>query len=286
LAIEVARQGMDEDFSLMPWLFPARLQPHVRAFGRFVRLADATADNAFIGREQRIERLAALERALDGESEADWSPEALMVGRALRTSLRTTGVSSRHARDLVRAFRGDVEGRPIKTWTDLMEYCRVAAAPIGRHMLELVGEDVAACARPADALCAALRILRQLRDCEDPSVQYNRLCIPEAYLEDAAVTIRHVRAPSARGQTRAVLDRVLDGVAALLNEAASLPWQVRNRGLRIHIWIVLCRGHKLVARFRERDPLRERVGLSVWQRRRCLWLGILAGFLRWRRGFH
>jgi len=85
----------------------------------------------------------------------------------------------------------------------------------------------------------------------------------------------HLTAPAARGQTRAVLDRVLDGVDALLVEARPLPSLVASPRLRLYVSVVLCRAGKLSARFRHRDPLHEKVGLSRWQRHRCLLLSLL-----------
>lgn len=280
MAIDVVRHGLDEDFSLMPALFPRALREHVRAFGRFVRLADRTADDAFVSREARLERLETLERALTEDIDPDWSAEARTIAAAMRASLRATGLDAGEPRRLLQAFRHDLIEGASATWEELMDYCRFAAAPIGRHLLALAGEDVARCAPYSDALCAALRILRQIRDCEDPAAQFGRLCIPLRFLEDAMITVQHVRAASAKGQTRAVIDRVLDGVEALLAEARPLPGLVRIRGLRVHIHVVHCRARKLVARFREADPLRERVGLSPGARRACLWRGWLLGALR------
>ncbi len=48
MTIFPARPNTDPDFSLMPELFPPALRPHVRAFGRFVRLADSITDSAFL----------------------------------------------------------------------------------------------------------------------------------------------------------------------------------------------------------------------------------------------
>jgi phytoene/squalene synthetase len=148
-------------------------------------------------------------------------------------------------------------------------------------MLELMREDLAVCGRSADALCTALRILKQLRDCEDPTVRFNRLCIPQQFLDDAMITPAHLRAPVAKGQTRAVLDRVLDGVEQLLVHAAPLPRLIQDRGFATHATIVLCRARKLVGRFRHRDPLQQRVGLAGWQRAFCRWLGTLRGLIRY-----
>jgi phytoene/squalene synthetase len=270
----------DPDFSLMPELFPPALRPHVRAFARFVRLADGITDSAFLSRQDKRARLTALQGALIEPTGELWSAEASAAAASLRRSLKQTKLSAEHARHILQAFERDAEGYTNATWPDLLVYCQFAAAPIGRYMLELLDEDVAACRRPADALCAALRILKQLRDAEDPTVRYNRLCIPMQFLNDALITPAHFRAPAAKGQTRAVLDRVLDGVDQLLVQAAPLPGLIHHRGLAVHAAIVLCRARKLVARFRHRDPLRERVGLSAWQRTLCRWLGTVYGLVR------
>lgn len=274
------RLGSDPDFSLMPELFAEPLRPHVHAFGRFVRLAEAVTDNNALARDEKQARLTALETALtDGEGTL-WSAEANAVAKGLRNSLKETGVPVEHPRHILQALRRDARNHVCASWHDLMVHCQLAAAPIGRYMLELVGEDLARCTGPADALCGALRILRQLRDCEDPTIRFNRLCIPRQFLDNAMITPQHLRAPSAKGQTRAVLDRVLDGVDHLLADAAPLPGLIRDRGLSTHSAIVLCRARRLVSRFRRRDPIRERVGLASWQRTLCRWSGTLGGLVR------
>ena len=269
----------DADFSLMPGLFSPKVRPHLFAFSGFARLADHIADSVWLTREEKIARLDVLEAALDNEAVAGWSEEASRVIHNIRYSLRETGISSRHARRIVQAFRRDVTGERKYTWDDLRAYCQDAAAPVGRYMLELLHEDQSVCGKPADDLCAALRILKRLRDCRGAADQFNRLCIPEQFMNDAMVSIEHLKAPSAKGQTRAVIDRVLDGVDRLLANAEPLPDLIRHRGLRMHTAIVLCRGQKLAARFREEDPLQGRVTLSRWQRFTCRWKILIGGLV-------
>jgi hydroxysqualene synthase len=269
----------DADFSLMPDLFPPKVRPHVLAFSGFVRLADHIADSAWLTHQDKLKRLDTLEAALDDDTVAGWSEEASRVIHNIRYSLRETQISSRHARRIVQAFRRDVMGESRYTWDDLLAYCQDAAAPLGRYMMELVHEDQSVCGKRSDDLSAALRILKRLRDCRSAIDQFNRLCIPKQFMTDAMVSIDHLKAPSAKGQTRAVIDRVLDGVDRLLSNAEPLPGLIRHRGLRMHTAIVLCRGQKLAARFREEDPLQGRVTLSRWQRFSCRWATIIRGLL-------
>lgn len=281
IVISSSRLGRDADFSLMPELFPSAIQTHVRHFGRFVRLADGIADDITLTHDEKRARLDALEAMLGGGPDADWSDEATTVSRQMRESLREAKPTAEHALHITHAFRNDISGARIQTWRDLMAYCSHAAAPIGRYMLDLTGEDTAVCGPATDALCAALRVLKRMRDCKDPSVQYRRLCIPEKFMRDAFITTLHLQAPSAKGQTRAVIDRVLDGVDHLLEEAAPLPRLIKSRGLSLHTAIVLCRARKLAEHFRERDPLNERVELSGRERRRCKWLCKLRALFPW-----
>jgi farnesyl-diphosphate farnesyltransferase len=252
----------------------------VRAFGHLVRVADEITDNPLLNREEKASQLEAMEAVLDGGNGGKLPEDARNVSVTVRESLRETGVSPTHAHHILQAFRRDVTGGRIQTWNDLLVYCQFAAAPIGRYLLELFGEDVSVCGPSADALCAALRILKRLRDCKHPSSIYSRLCIPEQFMRDAFITTFHLEAPSAKGQTRAVIDRVLDGVDRLLREAAPLPRVIKSNALGTHTAIVLCRARKLAKRFREQDPFAERVGLSHGERLSCKWLSILKGVLR------
>ena len=284
---EIIRLKVDRDFSLMPWLLPARVRADVRALGRFVRLAESAALSPLASREDRQARLAALLAALgppaDGEPPT-LLPDEAAAARDLLASIHRHGVSAEHARTILVTLQRAAAAHPLDgrsagsaSWADVLDYCRGVAAPVGGHMLALCREDAAACGPPADALCSALRILKELRDGSAGGGPW--LCIPASFMRDASISPGHLAASSARGQTRAVLDRVLDGVDALLAEAERLPSLVADRRLRLYVCVVLCRARKLARRFRLRDPLQEKVGLSRWQRHGCLLLS-LAGAAR------
>jgi phytoene/squalene synthetase len=283
---EIIRLKVDRDFSLMPWLLPARVRADVRALARFVRLADTAALSPLASRENRQVRLAALLAALDRPN--DGGPPPLLADDAavidsLRASIRRNGVSAEPARTILLTLQrtaADAQSPDSRSagsacWPDVLAYCRGVAAPVGRHMLALCREDAEACGPAADALCSALRILKELRDGSAGGGPW--LCIPASFMRDATISPGHLAAASARGQTRAVLDRVLDGVDALLAEAERLPSLVADRRLRLYVCVVLCRARKLAQRFRLRDPLQEKVGLSRWQRHGCLVLSVLRG---------
>lgn len=294
MADELIRLKVDRDFSLMSWLLPAPIRPDVRALGRFVRLAEGIAATPILSRRERHARLVALEAMLDASENSGanaLAPGDEAVMTALRDSLQRHEIAPDGVRRILRtlhqtllaATSGTSVGRRNgavvlhDSWSDVMAYGTGVAAPVGRQMLALCGENPARCGPPADALCIALHVLKELRDCDNPISHGALLCIPVAFMRDASITLHHLSAPSARGQTRAVLDRVLDGVDALLLEAAALSPRVASRRLRIYVGVVLCRARKLAARCRRGDPLQERIELSGWERRSCVWMNMLRG---------
>ena len=82
----------------------------------------------------------------------------------LRLALGERGLEPTHALDLLDAFRLDVRKNRYADWAELMDYCRLSAAPVGRFVLDVHGEDRTIW--PAsDALCAALQVNNHLQDC-------------------------------------------------------------------------------------------------------------------------
>jgi phytoene/squalene synthetase len=248
------------------------LRPHVAAFSAFVRLADSIADDPMMEPETKLHHLDALEKALvEGKARRPYLRPAV----ELKDSLRQTGVPDRHARQILQAFRKDAGGQVCRSWSDLLLYCRYAAAPAGRYLLELHGEDHAAAAAPSDALRAASLVLGALQDCRTDWVELGRCYVPQQWFEEAGVPVERLVETRSDERIRAVFDRVLSQVDALLGRAAALPALVQDRALRLETATQLAEATALAARLRRRDPLARRVQLP-WARRVAVRMGGLA----------
>ena len=120
-----------------------------------------------------MRRLDYMEAGLTGEGAAEDNAEA----KALRAALKTRGMSARHPRDLLIAFRADATKLRYADWWELMGYCAYSANPVGRFVLDVHGEDERVW--PAsDAICSALQIINHLQDCADDYAKINRVYIP------------------------------------------------------------------------------------------------------------
>ena len=246
----------DENFPVGSALIAARLRPHVHAFYAFARNADDIADSPSLTPADKVARLDTMEAVLLGER-AGASPSAA----ALRASLRATGVTGQHSRDLLTAFRLDATKTRYADWDELLDYCRYSAMPVGRHVLDLHGEGRDTWAS-SDALCAALQVLNHLQDCQKDLLALDRCYLPADLLARHGAAVEDLRRPAATPGLRRVLDALLDRCDALNATARDLPRRTRDRRLRMETAVIVGLARQLARRLRHGDPIATRVKLT------------------------
>ena len=246
----------DENFPVGSALINPRLRPHIHAFYAFARNADDIADSPALTPADKIARLDAMEDVLLGRR-ATGSPSALR----LRASLAETGVAADHASELLVAFRRDTSKPRYADWDELMDYCRYSAMPVGRHVLDLHGEDRATWG-PSDALCAALQVLNHLQDATKDLATLDRCYLPADLLARHGAGVADLRAPAASPGLWRVFDALLDNCDALNRAARDLPRRARDRRLRLETAVIVGLSHRLAARLRRGDPVATRVKLT------------------------
>ncbi|HEV7372591.1 squalene/phytoene synthase family protein [Arenibaculum sp.] len=267
------KDASGENFPVASRLLPRRLRRHVAAFYDFVRLADDVADDPNLERETKLQYLDVLEGVLQQGGPGPGYADAAVV---LRASLRESGLADSYARHLLHAFRRDARNESCRTWGDLMLYCRYSAVPVGRYMLALHGEGPRATSA-SDALCAALQIINHLQDVRDDWCQLGRCYIPRVWFDQAGISPEALVERRANPPLRAVLDRTLDQVDALLVRAAPLPRLVAHRGLRVEAAVILSLARALARRLRRRDPLAAHVRLPAHAKAGAVMRGIALG---------
>ena len=245
----------DENFPVGSGLIRRSLRPHVHAFYAFARQADDVADHEALSPEEKIDRLDHMEAVLLGAPGTD-APSAAR----LRRSLAETGVTPRHSQDLLAAFRQDAVKRRYASWDELIEYCRLSAMPVGRHVLDLHGEAPATYA-PSDPLCAALQVLNHLQDLASDLGRLDRCYVPLDLLRAAGARVDQLAGPGLTPGLRRVVDEMLDRTDALNREGTGLPRAVRDRWLRTECAVIVNLARRLAARLRREDPLAGRVKL-------------------------
>ncbi|MDE2364270.1 MAG: squalene synthase HpnC [Hyphomicrobiales bacterium] len=256
-AVAAAASGKsdkDENFPVAALLAP-RYRAPVLAFYNFVRAADDVADHATLAPERKLALLDALGRALTG----DGPPEP--VAEPLRHSLLETGVTPRHALDLLDAFRLDATKKRYADFNDLIAYCRLSAMPVGRYVLDLHGEDRATWAA-SDKLCAALQIINHLQDCGKDFRDLDRVYLPGDILAAHDARVEMLGEPRAPGPLRGAIIDIAQRTQKLLDESAAFPSQVRNLRLAMNVAAIQRLAERLTQGLLVRDPLSQKVHAS------------------------
>ena len=258
LSLASGKGHRDENFPVASALIAKRHRPLVMAFYRVARMSDDIADHATASPQTKLAELDAVERSLTGAATS--VPEAVV----LRNMLSERGITLQHAQDLLAAFKRDVTQNRYADWADLMDYCRYSAAPVGRFMLDVHGEDRSTWAA-SDALCAALQINNHLQDCGKDFSDIDRVYLPADALAAAGVEVTALGGRAASPALRGVIADLARRTRALLDEAKPLAGQVRDRRLSLEIGVIHRLAVSLNTRLTTRDPLSERVHHRGWE---------------------
>lgn len=266
-----------ENFPVGSFLLPARLRPHVAVFYAFARAIDDIADSPDLAAEEKIRRLEIFAAALKGEA----ADPAFAKAHRMRESLAATGTTIQHGLDLIAAFKQDAVKLRYRDWDDLMGYCLLSAAPVGRYLLDLHGGSRDGYG-PSDALCLALQVINHVQDCRDDYRTLNRVYLPGDWMAAEGATVEALNAPRCSPALRRVLDRTLDATEKLMPAARRLPGGLFSRRLALESGVIVAIADALIARLRVQDPLARRVKLG---RGAFLWHGLMgaaAGLLAGR----
>jgi len=262
-----------ENFPVGSWLLPASLRPHIAAFYAFARAADDIADNPDLAAEDKVARLDAFEETVRGRAGND---PCLATAHRMRDSLGQTGVDVRHCVDLLDAFRQDAIKPRYRDWDDLIGYCLLSAAPVGRYLLDLHGGSRAGY-EASDALCMALQVINHLQDCQEDYRLLDRVYLPRDWMRQAGARVEDLDAPATGPALRKVFDLTLDGTERLLATARGLPRGLISRRLAMESGAILAIADRLVGLLRRGDPLRRRIELGKPQFLWCCLRGALSG---------
>ena len=192
------------------------------------------------------------------------SPDAerpILTRSRCRIALAERGLSATHALDLLKAFRLDARKNRYANWAELMDYCALSAAPVGRFVLDVHGEDRSLW--PAsDALCSALQVINHLQDCAKDYKDLNRVYLPLDTLGRHGASVEMLDAPRATPALHGALAELARCTGELVTRGAALVPQIKDVRLGAEIAAIHALARRLARDLESRDPLSERVHLG------------------------
>ena len=255
-ALRSGKGHRDENFPVASWLIAQRHRGPILAFYNFVRTADDIADHATLPAAEKLALLDRLDAGLTGTDDGD------AVAVRLRGELAARNLSPKHAQDLLAAFKLDVTKLRYRDWDDLIGYCTLSAMPVGRFVCDVHGES-RDCWPANDALCAALQIINHLQDCKDDYRNLDRVYIPQDALAACGTSVEALAAPQATPALLQCLHGLAERTERLLCDSDDFAVLINDWRLGLEVSVINTLAHRLTHILMQRDPLRDRVHLSV-----------------------
>lgn len=202
-----------ENFPVASRLLPAPMRPHVAAVYAFARVADDLADEGEAPAAERREALTAWQHRLHDAVETgrktatpDQNLDAILV--ALAHSVRQCELPIALFDDLISAFGQDTTVTRYDSWSDVLDYCRRSANPVGRLVLRIAGYRDEALDRSSDALCTALQLTNFWQDFGHDWLA-GRLYVPTDVLASCGARETDLSRPALTEAWMAALDQCL-----------------------------------------------------------------------------
>ncbi len=168
-----------ENFTVASWLMPREMRPHMYAIYAYARMADDFADE-----HHDRAMLDEWERELD-LAYAGTPRHPVFI--ALADTVRRFEIPREPFKDLLTAFRSDVDFKGFDTLDDLIGYSRYSANPVGRLVLYLFGYRDAERQHLSDLVCSGLQLANFWQDVA-VDLDKGRIYFPRRDMERFGVT--------------------------------------------------------------------------------------------------
>jgi len=162
--------GHYENFPVASLLLPARLREPVEIIYRFARSADDFADEGDDPPQLRLRKL--------NDYRAQLAAPASPLFRDVEKIIREHDLPVQLFADLLDAFSQDVTQKRYGSYSQVLDYCRRSANPVGRLVLRIAGYDEPRLDAWSDDICSALQLTNFWQDLKI-DFDRGRVYIPE-----------------------------------------------------------------------------------------------------------
>ncbi len=151
-----------ENFPVASFLLPKHLRHPIEVIYAFARSADDFADEGDLSAPERIGLLEKYEAELDNIGLNRTADSALF--RDLAAVIKNHALPLQLFRDLLDAFKQDVTKTRYATFSELLDYCRRSADPIGQLLLHLNQAATPQNIGWSNSICSALQLINHWQD--------------------------------------------------------------------------------------------------------------------------
>jgi squalene synthase HpnC len=221
IAARSAAQMTAENFPVALKIVPPRPRAHLQRVYGFARFIDDVGDTATGDRSALLDLVETDVRALERGA------QILTPVRELVPLVRECAVPLDPFLDLIEANRLDQQVSRYPVFADLLDYCRLSAAPIGRLVLYVAGAATERNIADSDQVCAALQVLEHCQDVGEDA-RAGRVYLPATELEAAGIDDAELLGSITNGRLRSVVSVQVERSVELLAPGRALVHRLRG----------------------------------------------------------
>lgn len=250
-----------ENFPVGSVLIPKEKRKYVWSIYAFARIADDFADEGRHPRETPADLKKRLEQLDDWElklvrcarGEADHP-----VFKALGETIQKLEIPLQLFKDLLTAYRMDVQQKRYKNFDEVFYYCRHSANPIGRLVLLVCGYKDEKLHQLSDKICTALQLANFWQDISIDLAR-DRIYLPQDEMRRFRVSEGDLAAKICNRAFKNLLKYCIEKTFTLFNQGLPLCWQV-GKDLRMEMKLTWLGGTSILKKIiqNEYDVFRKR----------------------------
>lgn len=236
--------GIDhyENFPVASVLLPKRLRRPIELIYRFARTADDFADEGDDPPALRLDKLGQYRQQLD-LIEQDGKPLTPLF-RDLKPIIRQYELPIDLFRDLLSAFSQDVVKQRYADFSEVLDYCRRSANPVGRLLLHLYDAVSETNLDYSDNICTSLQLINFLQDIE-PDYRRNRIYMPGDEMRQFGISESQIAAADASGNWPEFMSFQIERARDMLNSGAPLGSILPGR-IGLELRTIVCGGSRIL----------------------------------------
>ena len=225
-AAALRRLERAENFPVALRFLPPRYRRDLRAVYDVARVIDDAGDDPLTTSKERLRRLDLLAADLQ-VAFAGGTPRLAPV-HALRPAIDDGRLASQPFMDLIEANRRDQTVTRYPSYDDLLGYCALSAAPVGRIVLAVFGVDDPHAQVLSDRVCTALQVLEHCQDAAEDKRERDRVYLPLEDLAHFGAAESELEVSPTPAALRQAVARQVDRAAVLLEDGSSLVRRLRG----------------------------------------------------------
>ncbi len=235
------------------------MRKHLGIIYWFARTADDFADEGKYSDEERLKNLIVFEERFQNLLNGDHQTN---LEAALYNSISSKNLSREHFLNLLRAFKQDVMKKRYSEFSELLDYCKNSANPVGRLILELLNIKDEKAYFYSDKICTALQITNFI---QDTGIDFDkgRIYYPQDEMEKFGVTGKMFELKENNLNFINMVEFNIDRTQQMFNEGKNLLNYLRGR-MKYEIAATITGGELILNKIKNQNynVLKQRPALS------------------------